>query len=289
MKSVTRSLKDEHQKNIVKIFDSLAYRHSRWTVWSDFVTMAAISISNAVDKTNAESREATYHALEKRYNNQERESIAQMFHETVMAMEANPDQDFLGELFMALDMSNEHNGQFFTPYSVCRMMAQITGTDIGDRIERNGWISTNDPACGAGALLLAFANECTRQHINFQDSVLFVAQDIDFVVGCMCYIQMSLLGCPGYVVIADTIRNPGTSYDGRGLLPVSGENVWFTPLYFTSVWHYRRVWAQMDTLFKFAPAAPQGKAEQPAPEPLGTVRQPEQPIHEQEDGQLMMF
>lgn len=43
----------------------------------------------------------------------------------------------------------------------------------------------SDPACGAGALLLAFANECKRNHINYQTSVFFVAQDIDFLAGCM--------------------------------------------------------------------------------------------------------
>src|SRR5699024_11833427 len=68
-----------------------------------------------------------------------------------------------------------------------------------------------DPACGAGALLVAFANECLRQKVNYQTSVLFVAQDIDFTVGLMCYIQLSLLGCAGYVVIGDTLVRPSTA------------------------------------------------------------------------------
>lgn len=52
--------------------------------------------------------------------------------------------------------------------------------DMTARIEKQGWVSVNDPSCGAGALLLAFANECRRQHINYQTSVLFVAQDHRF-------------------------------------------------------------------------------------------------------------
>jgi len=53
----------------------------------------------------------------------------------------------------------------------------------------------NDPACGAGALLIAFANELRRpgRDINYQTSVLFVAQDIDMIVGCMCYMAYPLL------------------------------------------------------------------------------------------------
>ena len=108
--------------------------------------------------------------------------------------------------------------------------------------------TATDPACGAGALLLAFANECKRNHINYQTSVFFVAQDIDFLAGCMCYIQMSLLGCPGYVVIDDSILHPAQSYDEDGLIPKNSPNVWLTPMYFRDVWHWRRIFAQLDLI-----------------------------------------
>lgn len=128
-------------------------------------------------------------------------------------------------------------------------------------------MAVNDPACGAGALLIAFANECRRpgHDINFQTSVLFVAQDIDFLAGMMCYIQLSLMGCPGYVVIDDSISHPITGIDPHGLIPRDGPNVWYTPMYFRDVWHWRRLWVQMDrVLFT---AAPKGQAETLAPEP----------------------
>ena len=210
---------DQKQKELVKIFDEACYRHNRWTVWSDFMTLIAISISNTVDRVHAEEREKTYLQIAGKYNKREIECCSRMFSEIVMGLEENPNQDFLGELFMALDLSNEHNGQFFTPYDVCTMMAKITEPNIQGRIEREHWISVNDPACGAGALLVAFANECMAQKVNYQTSVLFIAQDIDFVVGCMCYIQLSLLGCAGYVVIDNTLTHPSTSYDPRGLIP----------------------------------------------------------------------
>ena len=66
---------------------------------------------------------------------------------------------------------------------------------------------------------MAFANACTRQEINYQTSVLFTAQDIDYIVGLMCYLQLSLMGCAGYVVIGDTLRHPSTALDRRGLIP----------------------------------------------------------------------
>lgn len=216
----------------------------------------------------------------RRIRGESQKNIVKLF-EVVAEMERNPDQDFLGELFMALELGNEWKGQFFTPYDVCRAMSAITyGKDVPERIQSQGWVSVNDPACGAGALLIAFANECRRKDINFQTSVLFVAQDIDFLAGCMCYIQLSLLGCPGYVVIDDTLLRPSTSYDPHGLIPKDGPNVWYTPMYFRDVWHWRRIWAQTDLLLR-APvmAAVDEKPAAPPAEPFGETK----------SGQLTLF
>lgn len=153
--------------------------------------MSAVGISNTVDKDHAVEREKTYMALASKYDRSELECLSSMFAEVVNGLEEDADQDFLGDLFMALELGNEHKGQFFTPYSVCRMTAKMTyGKDLEAKIDQRGWVSVNDPACGAGALLVAFANECRLRHTNYQTSVLFVAQDIDHIVGCMCYIQL---------------------------------------------------------------------------------------------------
>lgn len=282
-RNVTRHLRDDRQKNLVRIFNEACYRHTRWRVWADFVEMAAIEISNAVDKSNAPGRSSAYKSLASSYNQRELDCFGRMLAEIVNGIDECPDQDFLGELYMALELGNEHAGQFFTPYSVCRAMASITGSDIKARVERDHWVSVNDPACGAGALLVAFANECLRQGVNYQTDVLFVAQDVDLVVGCMCYLQMSLLGCPGYVVIANTLTNPVTSIDGKALIPVHGENIWYTPMYFRDVWHWRRVWWQMDHLI--GTTRPKLDSAPPAavPEPETT------PLNETKAGQLTLF
>lgn len=47
--AVTRSIRDDHQKNFLKIFNSLTGKHSRWEIWEDFVTLTAIEISNSTD------------------------------------------------------------------------------------------------------------------------------------------------------------------------------------------------------------------------------------------------
>lgn len=157
-RSVPHNLKSTHQTEFVKIFNSLCGRYGRWEIWQDFITLAAIAISNTVDRSHAAEREKTHMTIAGKYKPEEMLKFSQMLQEVVIGMDFNPDQDFLGELYMALDLGNDHAGQFFTPYDVCRMMAEITGTDLQARIERDGWISVNDCACGAGALLVAFAN-----------------------------------------------------------------------------------------------------------------------------------
>lgn len=241
-------VRDTHQKEFVRLVDGLSGRYSCWTIWADFITMAAISLSNAVDKSNAESREETYKHIEEKYTPNELPLFAQMFAEVVMGLDENPDQDFLGELYMNLDLGNEHAGQFFTPYNVCRMMSEMNVSDAKKEVADKGWISVLDCCCGAGALLVAFANTCKRNEINYQECVLFAAQDIDYIVGMMCYIQLSLLGASGYVVIGDSLSKPMRFYDKRGLIPVHGPNIWYTPFFFRKEWDIRRTLARMETL-----------------------------------------
>lgn len=216
-------------------FKKLMYRHQAWEVWRDFCTLAACSIANAVDKRHFEVREKLYLDTIKRYNKDEQQVFPALFAETVLELERNPDQDFLGKMFMQLELGNHWKGQFFTPYNICHLMAQLNLDGQKEDLERKGWISVCDCCCGAGAMLIAFANVCRREKINYQQDVLFVAQDIDPTAAYMCYIQLSLLGCPGYVKIGNALSEP----------LVAGEEdqecVWCTPMYFSQVWHLRRM------------------------------------------------
>lgn len=264
-KRAIRSFQDEAMKSVAKTLNKLSGRYSRWEIWQDFITMSAISIANTVDARHREARERVYLERAKKYSSEGLEAVATMLASVIAGMEANPDQDFLGEMYMGLNLGNDHAGQFFTPYHICHLMAEMQiGEGLEAQIEREGWISVNDPCCGGGALLLAFANVCREHGINYQTSVLFVAQDIDPTVAMMCYIQLSLMGCAGYVKIGNSLTDPPTCYGDNVLFPVGDENIWFTPMFFRNVWQYRRIWAQMDALMapaaKTPDAAPAGAA-----------------------------
>ena len=62
-----------------------------------------------------------------------------------MALDQNQEQDFLGKMFMRLDLGNRSAGQFFTPYHVCELMAEVVATNALEKIEQYGYISINDP------------------------------------------------------------------------------------------------------------------------------------------------
>jgi type I restriction-modification system DNA methylase subunit len=121
---------NEDQKRFVKIFERLTYRQSDWQAWADFVTIAAYSIANAVDRSEKQQkREELYNTIADRYKPEEIDLFAQMFADVVDALEKNPNQDYLGELFMALELGSHWHGQFFTPYCVCEMMAKMQITE----------------------------------------------------------------------------------------------------------------------------------------------------------------
>ena len=112
------------------------------------------------------------------------------------------------------------------------------GENIQEEIKEKGYISVYDPCCGAGALLIAYANALREKEINFQQTALFIGQDIDKIVGMMCYIQLSLLGCAGYIVIANTLTNP---ICGDILSPIEKEEqeFWYMPMFRTEQWRIR--------------------------------------------------
>lgn len=237
------------EKVLIDCFSSLCQTRSNWQVWSDFITASACSIANSFDHDSPQyqKREDEYMSCIERLGDANK--VAEMFAMVVMALEENPEQDFLGSLFMKLDLGNHWKGQFFTPYSVCKTMAAINSFDTEEAIEKKGWVSINDCACGAGATLIAMANTLKEHGINYQNHALFVAQDIDRIAALMCYIQLSLLGCPGYVVVADSLTNPIV---GKTLYPVpqDGQEFWFTPMYESDTWKYRRLFNMMDSFFK---------------------------------------
>ena len=240
--------RQDARKEFLRVFKQLTSCHRAWDIWRDFIIMFACAISNSLDKSHYDEREKRYLRIIKKYNKQEQNLFPELTAHTVMALEENPEQDFLGGIFMELNLGNGSNGQFFTPYHVCDLMAKMAMTEsVVQEINEKGYITICDSCCGAGATLIAGIHEARRQmekeNLNYQNHVLVVGQDIDEIVALMCYIQLSLLGVAAYIKIGNTFTDPIDPND-------TTENYWFTPIYFSDVWVTRRLVHKMDDLLK---------------------------------------
>jgi type I restriction-modification system DNA methylase subunit len=216
-------------REMEKIITSF-HRHGVYQVFSDFLTMAACSISNSLDRRFFEEREKLYLDTVKRYSKDEAERFAQLLGLLVQVFEPVAGEvvyrDALGELYMGLELGNEWTGQFFTPYSVALMKAMMV---LGDadalrvEIEARGFVRALEPCVGGGALVIATADAMKRLGINYQQHLHFTCIDVDFKAVCMAYIQLSLLHIPAVIVHGNALS----------LEQWSG---WFTPAHLLGLW-----------------------------------------------------
>ena len=243
----------DDQSRFGKLLLSLCEKYSSWSVWADFVTLAAISLSNAFDCDSHIHgvREAEYLSIINRYTQEERMVLPKLLAVVVEALEDDPEQDFLGDAFSVLGLQSHWKGQFFTPYNVSQCIAKCSLIGIDEEISKHDWIAVTDPCCGAGSLLIAVRNELVRMNIP-STSVLFVAQDVDRVAALMCYIQLSLLGCAGYVKVGDSLKDPAIGIGRDPLLPVASSNdeIWYLPMLFQTVWQRRIYWSRLEEQIK---------------------------------------
>jgi type I restriction-modification system DNA methylase subunit len=200
------------------------------------MTMFALSISNTVDNRYRDKRESAYMDIVHKYTKGEMQVFPQILGEICLQLEQNPEQDLLGDLYMQLDLGSHWHGQFFTPYNICRMMADLQlPTELN--FEDAKAVSITDCACGGGALLIASAHsyraKMAKIGLNAQDFVCVYAQDLSMVAALMCYIQISLQGYAGKIKIGDSLLHPMLDSD-------NGSDIWYTPMWFSDVWVQRR-------------------------------------------------
>lgn len=241
--------KVDWEDKFLKSFQKLTYRHRAWDVWRDYILLHACSISNVLDKENYDQREKRYLKIINQYSKEEQAIFPELAAYTTMALDQNQEQDFLGKMFMRLNLGDRSTGQFFTPYHVCELMAEITMDDVEEEVKRKGYVSVNDPCCGAGATLIAGVHAIRKRlekcdpPMNYQNHVLVITQDIDEIVALMCYVQLSLLGVAGYIKVGNSIVDPMTVGDKT-------DKYWFTPMYFSEVWQMRRTIQNFKDLYE---------------------------------------
>lgn len=183
-------------KSFSNVFRLAAYRNSYDTTFNDFLTMCICAFTQNM-ATGLSYYEDEYLSIIKPYK--ERGTLnhfPELLATLIVYMELHMDDvhgnDLLGH-FYEQEISRGLNGQYFTPYHICRFMASITEGESATS-ER-----VLDPSCGSGRMLHAYAQE------HHDQRHLYYGIDIDPVCVKMTAINLFLNGCFGEVMCANAL------------------------------------------------------------------------------------
>jgi type I restriction-modification system DNA methylase subunit len=219
-------MKPTRRMPLAALLRSVSRRQDIWRVFSDFLEMSAVSVSNRFDLQRYTEREARYLQIVKQYDKNELTRIAQALGELALNLSEGY-SDVLGRTFHDLELHNKYAGQFFTPYEISLMMAQITADGYAkERVRERGFITAVEPASGSGSTLIAFADALRGQGIDPTKQLHVTAVDIDIKCVHMAYLQMSLLGIPGVIIHGNSLTLEERSH-------------WYTPAHIMGGWSQR--------------------------------------------------
>ena len=109
--------------------------------------------------------------------------------------------DFIGPVFMETN-ADPSFGQFFTPDSLCDLVAALTARDWtpGERQ------TVQEPAAGVGAMMLALARQRRAAGGDPAQDLHFSAIEINGTTARACFVQMDLAGLSADVFWGDSLK-----------------------------------------------------------------------------------
>lgn len=197
-----------------KKFLSLIKHKNRYELFRDWAHLSAIACQQTPVNLGVLPKSEAYERLEslymeriKAYDAHTLKVFSEMLGVVNIAL-AEAKTDFLGEMYEELEISSQKDsGQFFTPYSVAKMIAEtnITADFLSEVIERNGCVTIAEPAVGAGSLLIAATSVIENLGFNPQNQMYFEGVDVDRLCCDLSYIQMSVMGTVGFIIHGNSL------------------------------------------------------------------------------------
>ena len=143
-------------KAFVKRITALDHEKSPYDTFRDFCEMAfcAYAKTTAPTPERAQELEDRYMQIVGTYRNKD---TVRAYPE-LLGLAANAIRqgcDFLGSVATEMEILNAQIGQFFTPYEVARFMAMMSLEHAAALIGQNGFLTLQEPASGAGGMVLA--------------------------------------------------------------------------------------------------------------------------------------
>lgn len=186
-----------------KILEPLSRnKSSKIEVFTDFVRVSACALA-------AWAREEEYFAVQKTYKDEHMQLMSKAFASMVQEMEDKPFTDILWPNYteVASGASIKQRGEFYTPDTICELMAKIT-MDTESIIENNQPITMSEPTCWSGGIILKVAQELAptpERNKSFVDLLRVTASDINPVACDMTFINTTLWGIPARVEHANAL------------------------------------------------------------------------------------
>ncbi|HBX2614231.1 TPA: SAM-dependent DNA methyltransferase [Klebsiella pneumoniae] len=193
---------DEARRQFIRVFKDTARNLRRWDVFRDFITLAASELDLARIRT-PENMESSREICAK-YGDCDIRNLHELFCLMVCALEAKF-HDFLGAIFMELELGDDRNGQYFTPYHLQSLLAKLVMPDVKQTIRTEGFVTVSDPASGAAGMIIAYAENLLEAGYNPSEQMYAHCVDIDPIAADMSFIQLSLLGIPAQVVTGNSL------------------------------------------------------------------------------------
>lgn len=199
------------KKKIIEKIQKMAGEYSVYAIFDDWISMFGIATAQAVDYKD--DREKLYMQIAGKHTRERLEKFCELNGMLIDAFEKEM-SDILGYIYMNLELGSSRTGQFFTPYHLCQVMARMAYKNAGDK----ELYTCNEPSCGGGGNIIAFAEELKKQGIDYQTRMKAVCQDIDVRAVYMTYVQCSYYGIPAIVFQSDTLRDPTGKDSSTGKL-----------------------------------------------------------------------
>lgn len=196
----------DYKREIINRINRISGKYSPYEVFTDWIRCCSLAINNA-STWNHDSvwrkREEEHLNVVKKYENDEIKIFSDMLGLLTLALEAK-EEDVLGQIYMNAGMGSRAAGQFFTPYHLSELCADLTVPEPRD----DGKIYLHEPSCGGGGMIIASVAALKKKGFNYQRDLEVVAQDLDWKSVYMCYLQLSLLGVRAICVQGDTLMEP---------------------------------------------------------------------------------
>ena len=200
------------KKEFVKRINNIDRSKHIYRIFDDFLELAYCALAKPAymqwgDQERADKLEAQWEKVVDRYPSHQfvQEEFGSLL--GIVVEGVSNGGEFLGEVAGELGALNESAGQYFTPYNVSKMMAQMlyTPDEIKRLIDKKRYILLGEPACGAGGMVIAFAEMMREQGFYLPMRLLVQAVDISPTAYYMTYIQLTLLNIPAMVVLGNSL------------------------------------------------------------------------------------